>query len=146
MGYLARLKPANPNKWYIVDLRNLKKPRACRKTFESKKQVLTFIDRYYGMGVAGLFPARGTEILEFNIVFKRWLFRNTWSKYKYLRSYTWQKKKNVRRTIRRQQRRAIEGKVKHTYTYPPELITSEDRSQYRRKLKRKLLYNISREI
>ena len=144
MGYLATLKPAIPQKWYIVDLRNLKKPRSCRKTFESKEQVLTFIDRYYGIGAAGFFPARGSELLEFEITFKRWLFRNTWSKYKYLKSYTPQKKKNVRRTTRRQQRRAIQGNVRYHPTYPPGL-TRKEKAQYRRKYRRKLLYLIPRE-
>ena len=145
MGYLANLKPAIPNKWYIVDLRNLHKPRACRKFFESKAQTENFIDRYYGIGVAGFFPARGSELNEFGIVFKRWLFRRYWSKYKFLRSYTPQKKKNVRRTTRRQQRRAIQGEISYKWLIPPEVTTSKSKAHYRRKQRRKLLYLIPRE-
>jgi hypothetical protein len=146
MGYIAELKPANPSKWYIVDLRNLHKPKACRKTFESKAQTLEFIDRYYGLGVAGLFTARGTELLEFEVTFKRWLFRRYWSKYKYLKSYSWQKKKNVRRTIRRQQRNAIRGPEVIKWVYPDHIKTSYQKSRYRKVNKRKLLYFINREI
>lgn len=145
MGYLAEIKPAIPTKWYIVDIRNLKKPKAARKYFESEKQVQAFIDKYYGVGVWGFFPATGTEIIEFGVPFKRWIFRRYWSKYKYLKSYTWQKKKNTRRDERMRQRRAKRGRVIYTWAYPPDIILPEEKSQYRQVQRRKLLYQINRD-
>lgn len=143
---MVRHKEVNPDKWYVVDMRNPRKPCVGWKEFESRKQTQTYIDTYYGYGVPGFFIARGREILEFGVPFKRGLTKAGTTKYKYLDSHSKQKRKNIRRTLRKQARRAIEEYIVYKWEYPEGVNTPKEKAYYRKIKRRKLLYLINREL
>ncbi len=91
-----------PDSWYIIDARNIIKPKALDERFISKKGANKYVERRFNSDFKHYIPIKGKNLIKFNVEFSH-IKRYFYSKYCIpdRKILTAQGKKTFRTTIRR---------------------------------------------
>jgi hypothetical protein len=138
----ASIKPPKiyPKKYYMVNIRNLRKPWVSKKHFDNTEQVEYYIEKYFGVRAWGLLSCKGQEVLDWELPIKALKFKVKTSKYPLTESMGFHKKKNTRRAFRHKLRiKNLGGRLAFDWVYPPEANTPYLKRLYRHKTRRRYL-------